>query len=370
LYMAVQQNKETFYQLPEPQQKAVLTIQTADEHLIDAQRQLTSIFSKAYESGDENTREKLRELGKHFQKNMLGFETDDIKKLSKEQQQIAFLNQNDLQRRSTALQLFTQDLKEITPQAFVPIEDFAVDQSSKTFGNAAFQAYKKFKDKAPVIYIENPPAGFGLSTGEDLKNLVVKSREKFVENAVKEGLDKKYAEKEAAKLIGATWDVGHINMLRKQGFSEKDIVEETKKIAPYVKHVHLSDNFGYEHTELPMGMGNVPLKEMMDRLGEKGFEGKKIIEASQWWQHFQTNPLKESLEGMGSSMYSAGLSGGGSPYWNQSQGFYQNYSGGFGRMLPGINYSTFGAGFSQLPSELGGEVGGGQGSRMSGRGME
>jgi hypothetical protein len=39
-------------------------------------------------------------------------------------------------------------------------------------------------------------------------------------------------------------------------------------------------------------------------------------------------------------------------------------------MLPQVNYETFGAGFSRLPSELGGQRPGAEGSRMSGRGME
>ena len=52
----------------------------------------------------------------------------------------------------------------------------------------------------------------------------------------------------AKQMIGATWDVGHINMMRKKGYSEKDVIKETKEIAPFVKHVHLSDNFGLDHT--------------------------------------------------------------------------------------------------------------------------
>jgi hypothetical protein len=77
--------------------------------------------------------------------------------------------------------------------------------------------------------------------------------------------------------------------------------------------------------------------------------------------------MKETLEGLGSPMYSSG----GGPTWNQSLGLQQGYFSGYGMMLPSNNYQTFGAGFSQLPSELGGEMArGGQGSRMSGRGME
>jgi sugar phosphate isomerase/epimerase len=75
-------------------------------------------------------------------------------------------------------------------------------------------------------------------------------------------LDEAKAEKEAEKLIGITWDVGHINMIRRFGYSEKDVIKEAGKVAPMLKHVHLSDNFGLEHTELPMGMGNVPIKEI------------------------------------------------------------------------------------------------------------
>jgi sugar phosphate isomerase/epimerase len=353
IYSEIQEKKINPNNLTPTQQKVLGRFQDAKVYIEEIHKNANSLFSQAYEHGDSEQRAKLLEVSKQYREEL------EIKG-------------KDIVGQSQAVKNLLLNLRdsELAPRMLVPLEEFATDKSSQTFGNAAFQAYKKFKDKAPVIYIENPPSGFGLSTGEDLKNLVVASRQKFVDNAIKEGMSKSSAEKEAEKLIGATWDVGHINMLRKQGFKEADIIEETKKIAPYVKHVHLSDNFGYEHTELPMGMGNVPLKEMMARLGEKGFEGKKIIEAGQWWQHFQTNPLKETLEGLGSPMYSGGSMGGRAPYSNQSLGFYQNYAGGFGRMLPGINYSTFGAGFSQLPSELGGEMGGAQGSRMSGRGME
>jgi hypothetical protein len=65
-------------------------------------------------------------------------------------------------------------------------------------------------------------------------------------------------------------------------------------------------------------------------------------------------------------MYSTGPG----PYWNQSIGLHQDYLGGYGQILPDINFQTFGAGFSQLPMELGGQRPGAQGSRMSGNPME
>jgi len=334
------------------QEKAYIKYKDAENYLDEINKNVRGIFSKGYEYGDVTQKKILKEISENYRKELE--ETGE--------------NPFNQSRAMHKLLLNIQN-PVLAPKMFVPIEEFAVEKSSKTFGSAAFNAFSKFKDanKTPIMVIENPPAGFGLSTGEDLRNLVIASRNQFVIKAKEKGMNEGEAQKIAEKLIGATWDVGHINMLRKSGFNEADIIKETEKIAPFVKHVHLSDNFGFEHTELPMGMGNVPMKEIMAKLGEKGFEGKKIIEAGTWWQHFQTPPIKETLEGLGSPMYTFG----GGPFWNQSLGLQQGYSSGYGMMLPSNNYQTFGAGFSQLPSELGGEVNrGGQGSRMSGRGME
>jgi sugar phosphate isomerase/epimerase len=253
------------------------------------------------------------------------------------------------------------------PQLYEDLNQFSKEKTIETFSNVAFDSYKKFKDKAPIISIENPPAGGAFGRAEDLKDIVERAREKFVEKAVKAGIGESEAKKAAEKSIGVTWDVGHINMIRKYGYGKEDIIKETEKVAPLVKHIHLSDNFGFEHTELPMGMGNVPIKEIMDKLGKEGFNAKKIIEAGNWWQHFRTPPFKETLEAFGSPIYSMQMA----PYWNQDIGFQQNYYGGLaGQWLPQTNYETFGTSFSQMPMELGGQRGGAQGNRMSGRPME
>jgi len=257
------------------------------------------------------------------------------------------------------------------PQIFKPLGEYAKERSIDTFSNVALESYKKFKGNSPIISIENPPVGGAFSTGEELKDIVEKAREKFIEKAKdKLGLSESEAKREAERLIGVTWDVGHINMLRKHGYEEKDIIKETEAVAPLVKHVHLSDNFGFEHTELPMGMGNVPIKEIMEKLGKQGYKGKKIIEAMSWWQHFSEQgaipPLKPTLEAFGTSFYPTGLG----PYWNAALGFQQGYFSGYGPILPQGNYNTFGGGFSTLPAELGGQIAGAAGSRMSGKPME
>ena len=356
------------------QRGALQQLQRAETFISNVESSFNSVYNKAYKFGDEKTKEKLNKISEYWVKKNNEM-MDDLRKSGK-----GFTHVDHAEMIARKSKLFDEvihgvpdknieGIKDISPpQVYIPVEQFATEQSSKTFGNAAFESYAKFKNNAPIISIENPPAGFALSTGEDLKNLAEKSREHFVNRLIqKESKSKKEAEKIAEKLIGVTWDVGHINMLRKQGFGDEDIIKETEKIAPFIKHVHLSDNFGFEHTELPMGMGNVPMKEIMEKLGKKGFEAKKIIEAAGWWQHFQTPPVQETMEALGSPFYSTSTPG---LYWNQAIGLQQGYSSGYGIMLPQINYNTFGAGFSQLPVELGGQAQGAQGGRMSGRPME
>lgn len=335
-------------------------VASAHDFIEQAHLAVNSLFSKAYEvAKSDNDHEKMKqlsELSKAYGESM-GVNGDKIE---------ANKYYNPLVQ-ANAIRGLLNGLKRIPPKTYVPIEEFAMGKSAQTYGNAAFKAYKEFKDKAPTLVIENPPAGFALSTGKDIKEIVEASRKQFVQNAVKDGMSEKAAQKQAEKFIGATWDVGHVNMLRKFGYSEEEIIKEAEHVAPYIKHVHLSDNFGIEHTELPMGMGNVPLKEIMEKLGQKGYEARKIIEASGWWQHFRAPPFQESLEGIGSPVYSMKMG----PYWDQAPGLYQGYTEGLvGPWLPQVNYETFGTGFSRLPSDLGGARPGAGGSRMSGRPME
>lgn len=255
------------------------------------------------------------------------------------------------------------ELKKLQPQVFKPIKDFAVDKSSETVSNLALKAYKKFGDTAPVISLENHPAQTSLlTTGEDLAVTIKAARDRFVQEATKSekkggmGMSKKSAQEQAKKLIGATWDVGHINMLKKYGYEDKDIIDQTKAIAPYVKHVHLSDNFGLEHTELPMGMGNVPVAEIMKQLGKKGFEGKKIVEAFDWWQHFADkgggNPIIPTLQAFNSPVY--GMNN--SIQWGGITGIQGSYASGPLAYLPENHFQRYGTGFSSLPQELGGQI--------------
>ena len=326
-----------------------------DIYLRDAYQEFQTLFNQAYEttltSGNTADKEKLDNFKKEIEPK-LEFIKDPAK---------LDVLADEIVRGVNVLRSID------APQNLKPLRDFAMEKASETFSGIAFRAYDKFKDTAPIISIENPPAGMGLSKAEDIKELIEVSREKFTKRAMEErGLSESEAKEQAEKLIGATWDVGHINLLRKYGYNKEDIEKETGKIAPFVKHVHLSDNFGFEHTELPMGMGNVSTKKAMELIGEYNKKAKKIIEAGNWYQYFQKAPFVETLSAFGSPIYPARMA----PYWNQTanRGGAGTYFAGYGQN-PDIHHSIYGAGFSNLPVELGGQQFGGR-SRLSGNPME
>jgi hypothetical protein len=326
-------------------------------YLRDSYRHFRDLFDKAWLSGGEHDRDKLKKFADHYAKEIVpGIET----------------NPEKLPILKDMMEEGLRVLRDIeAPKTFIPMQEFAIKKTAETFANAATTAWEKFHDKAPVLNIENPPAGGeggGLSRAEDLRDVVKATRQKFIQNLVDKGVDHSTAEEAAKKTIGATWDVGHINMLRKKGYSEKDIIKQTEIIAPYVKHVHLSDNFGLDHTELPMGMGNVPMKEIMEKLKKEGFKGKEIIEAGNWWQHFAEqgggNPFKPTLQNYDSPVYAMkeGYT------WSQLGG-YAGYFSGHGPVNPSVHHNLYGSGFQNLPVELGGEIPGTR-DRMSGTPMQ
>jgi len=246
-------------------------------------------------------------------------------------------------------------------------EDFAMKKAAKTFGNLALKSYEKFGETAPIIAIENMYQGMAFSRGEDMKNLVKKSRKQFEKKLRDEqGLSKGDARRVAKKQIGVTWDVGHLNVMRKAGFDEKDIVKATKTVAPMVKHVHLTDNFGYSDSHLVPGMGNVPFKKILEQLEKTGRldEMRKIVEAPGFIQHFKKLPHSMVLSAFGSPIYGAKMA----PHWNQAAGMVGSYFGGYGTLNPQQHHSIYGAGFTTMPVELGGMMDGGQ-SRFGGTPM-
>lgn len=340
--------------LTDNQKAAFSNVTNANIYLENTHQSLNSLFNEAYKVANGKGKEALEQASEQFKQALEEGHSNPTK-------------------YSAALQGIIRAMQHITVNGqgagiradiYKPVEEFAVDKASKTFGNVAYEAWKKFGNSAPIISIENPPYGTALSTAEDLKKLIKRSRAEFVEKAVSKGMSEGDAKRAAESMIGATWDTSHISMMRKQGFDKKELIKEAGKIAPMVKHVHLNDNFGHSHTDLPPGMGNVPIGDIMKKLKAEGYKGKAIFEGGNFFQHFKTPPHGMLLEAMGSAIYSAQAQ----PSWTKVYGTMGNYSSGYGTFLPEQNFSMYGSGFSGLPPELGGQVSGRQ-SRFSGTSM-
>jgi len=346
-------------------------IKKAGLFLENAELSFNGAFHKAYKYGSDKQKEELRKLSKDYHNklgNLRGGAFDPMFK------------QDILDAKVTELGKITEDQWEIrdgrwtrkkdwgTPQIYKESNEFAADKAAETFGNLAKKSYDKLGgDKAPVLAIEAIHPGTALAGTDDMIKLVKKSRKNFARQLIDdEGFSKEEAKRIAAEKIGVTWDVGHINMIKKHGFTDKDVVEQTKKIAPMVKHVHLTDNFGFADTHLAPGMGNVPIKKILEQLEKTGRfdEMRKIVEAPSVVQHFKTSPHPLTLAAFGSPIY--GMSSGAG--WNQANQIQGSYFGGYGDINPQTHHSYFGAGFTTMPVELGGNMPGGE-SRFGGTPM-
>lgn len=330
----------------------------ADNFIKNSYMQFKDLFNEAYEAAKtEEDRKELEKIRDEIAPKVLKYK-EVPSKISELAEQV-----------TKGLRLIDSVTRKNPPEIWKPLEEFAIEKASETFANVALKGFEEYGDSAPIISIENPPVGLGLARADEIREMIKEAQKKFVKKAQKTGISEEEAEKQAEKLIGATWDVGHINMMRKYGYNESDILEETRKIAPFVKHVHLSDNFGMEHTELPMGMGNVPTKkhfELLKKYGKQVEKLKKVIETGDWYQHFQVSPLSETLAAFGSPIYSMKMA----PYWDKQIGIggAGGYFAGFG-LNPDYHHSIYGTGFSGLPAELGGQIPGSK-NRLSGTPME
>jgi sugar phosphate isomerase/epimerase len=342
------------------QQGFVNNISDADFLVSDAYNNLKNIFNEAWDKVKPENKKKLEKFRDSFIEVHESYEKDK-----------SYLT-NYSEKVNEGVRLLKSMEKEIP--VFQPLREFAIDKASDSFANTALHSFKKFKNHSPIISIENPPAGMsGLTRADEIKDLIEASRKKFEERASLPksqgglGISRSEAKRQAEKIIGATWDVGHINNIRRFGYSEKDVVAEAKKIAPYVKHMHLADNLGFEDAELPIGMGNVPLKKIL-KTSENFRNAKKIIETGDWFSslRMQSTPILEAFEGLGSPVYETS----GSPYWNNATNVYGSYFSGLGPINPEVHHSIYQSSFTGLPPELGGQIAGGNRSGFSGTPME
>ncbi len=155
-------------------------------------------------------------------------------------------------------------------------------------GIKAMEVYNKNKDKYGLdeplfVAPENWNQNYYGSHPEEMRIIVEESRK-----AMAKKLRNKYSKKEAEDLakqhIKATLDIGHLNTLRynfvpknkdrhDEEFNEWMLNEAEKLVKEgVVGHIHLSDNFGFDDEHVTPGQGNIPMKEFLKKMEERGMK--------------------------------------------------------------------------------------------------
>mgnify|MGYP006282864191 CR=1 FL=1 len=167
------------------------------------------------------------------------------------------------------------------------------------------------------------------------------------------GMNRSRAENIAKKHIKATLDTQHLGMWwkhfkpkpgeteqdRRERFNEwyMDEVEKLQK-EEIVGNVHLVDSIGGGHHHLPAGQGDLPLKDALTYMKEKGFTGTINSEAHGEAQFGTNRMLVETWKALGSPIYSMAAPGAAHAAPRTWGDIHQSY---FGQTRP--PYFIFGA---------------------------
>lgn len=140
-------------------------------------------------------------------------------------------------------------------------------------------------DKNPIqIAIENLPSPqmYG-SCANELLAIILGARKKLGSLLKNRGQENFECKKIAHKTIGATLDIGHLNLYRsvyKGDAFHRWMISQVKELNKEndIFNVHLSDNRGIDDSHLPLGEGNTPVKEILGVLAEDDYRGYLIVE--------------------------------------------------------------------------------------------
>jgi sugar phosphate isomerase/epimerase len=81
--------------------------------------------------------------------------------------------------------------------------------------------------------------------------------------------------------IGMVLDVGHANL-------HDETILFMERLAPRIKHIHVSDNMGKTDQHLPIGSGSIDWRRIIKKIKGIGFKGWLVIES--YWE------IEKSLE--------------------------------------------------------------------------
>lgn len=72
--------------------------------------------------------------------------------------------------------------------------------------------------------------------------------------------------------------IHHASLFSQNGKLTDDFFITLEEMLPYVKNVHFADMKIPKHNHLPIGLGNLPVLQLLDFLGDRNYQGNAIIE--------------------------------------------------------------------------------------------
>lgn len=135
------------------------------------------------------------------------------------------------------------------------------------------------------LAIENiPQPGMYGSRVSELLEIINESRKKSSSLLQKKGYGKSASVRLSREFIGATLDIGHLNLFRQfyRGDAfHKWMLSQVKDLIKndVIYNVHLSDNHGTDDSHLFLGEGNAPIKQVLKTLADAGYRGYIVVES-------------------------------------------------------------------------------------------
>ncbi len=208
---------------------------------------------------------------------------------------VVSLLEDELQANQRIIEASRQSLAQGWPQLSQVIEGLRQIRLLEEHGLeiiseaiAELGEYCLSKDDAnPIrLTIENLalPQMFGSSTSE-LLQIIETSRKKLTLRLQERGYGSSEGKRLARELIGATLDIGHLNLFRQHYHSDafnKWMILEVRELSKSgaIYNIHLSDNRGIDDSHLRISEGTVPIKEVLRILSDDDYKGYVVVEGT------------------------------------------------------------------------------------------
>lgn len=213
-----------------------------------------------------------------------------------------------------AVSFISQLKSEDRPRFLFPVSEVHLKAASETIANAAVHGWEMAKKEgkpAPIISVENPPAGYGPGArADELLILLRVSREKAAQKLSEEqhiGIEE--ARKIAKQTIGHTIDPSHMWTHKARGYEKEELLEQIRRLAPEVTHMHIADNLGGDDAHTVLGTGTVPNKEALELIQKAG-RIDKMIGVYEWGGAASTGedpqPIRTLMEKFNTSISAEG----------------------------------------------------------------